>query len=77
MTSPTEPVRAAEAEADSEATPAAPRLEQFEEGITLDRFITETANAHPENKGKFSALLRQVSLASRAEPALSRRGGSP
>jgi len=75
MTSPTEPLRAAEAEADGEATPAAPRLEQFEEGITLDRFITETANAHPENKGKFSALLRQVSLASRLVSARVNRAG--
>ncbi len=51
------------------------RLEQFEEGITLDRFITETAQAHPENKGKFSALLRQISLASRLVSARVNRAG--
>jgi fructose-1,6-bisphosphatase I len=48
---------------------------QFEEGITLDRFIHETAQAHPEAKGKFSALLRQVSLASRLVAARVNRAG--
>lgn len=38
---------------------------QFEEGTTLDRFIFETTQAHPEAQGKFSTLLRQVSLAAR------------
>jgi len=38
---------------------------QFEEGTTLDRFIYETTKAHPEAQGRFSTLLRQVSLAAR------------
>lgn len=62
--------------AEEEATVTMQRgLEQFEEGITLDRFITETANAHPEAKGKFSALLRQISLASRLVSARVNRAG--
>lgn len=48
---------------------------QFDEGITLDRFIHETAQAHPEAKGKFSTLLRQVSLASRLVSARVNRAG--
>ncbi|MEC8422771.1 MAG: class 1 fructose-bisphosphatase, partial [Myxococcota bacterium] len=38
---------------------------QFEEGTTLDRFIFETTRSHPEAQGRFSTLLRQVSLAAR------------
>ena len=76
MTHPTATATAAPtAILDDEGTPAHRPLEQFEEGITLDRFITETANAHPENKGKFSALLRQVSLASRLVSARVNRAG--
>jgi len=48
---------------------------QFEEGITLDRFIYETAQAHPEATGRFSTLLRQVSLASRLVSARVNRAG--
>lgn len=40
-------------------------LPQFEEGTTLDRFIFETTRSHPEAQGRFSTLLRQVSLAAR------------
>jgi len=48
---------------------------QFEEGITLDRFIHETTHAHPEATGRFSTLLRQVSLASRLVSARVNRAG--
>jgi fructose-1,6-bisphosphatase I len=48
---------------------------QFEEGITLDRFIYETTHAHPEATGRFSTLLRQVSLASRLVSARVNRAG--
>lgn len=48
---------------------------QFEEGITLDRFIHETTQAHPEATGKFSTLLRQVSLASRLVSSRVNRAG--
>ena len=48
---------------------------QFEEGITLDRFIYETTQAHPEATGRFSTLLRQVSLASRLVSARVNRAG--
>ncbi len=48
---------------------------QFEEGITLDRFIYETTQSHPEATGKFSTLLRQVSLASRLVSARVNRAG--
>jgi fructose-1,6-bisphosphatase I len=48
---------------------------QFEEGITLDRFIYETTQAHPESTGRFSTLLRQISLASRLVSARVNRAG--
>ncbi len=38
---------------------------QFDEGITLDRFIYETTRAHPTATGQFATLLRQLSLAAR------------
>jgi fructose-1,6-bisphosphatase I len=49
--------------------------EQFEEGITLDRFIYETAKSHPEATGRFSTLLHQISLASRLVSARVNRAG--
>ena len=48
---------------------------QFEEGITLDRFIHETTHSHPEATGRFSTLLRQISLASRLVSARVNRAG--
>lgn len=48
---------------------------QFEEGISLDRFIFETTKAHPEATGQFATLLRQVSLASRLVSARVNRAG--
>ncbi len=48
---------------------------QFEEGITLDRFIHETTRAHPEATGSFSTLLRQISLASRLVSSRVNRAG--
>ena len=39
--------------------------QQFEEGITLDRFIFETTKAQREAQGTLSTLLRQISLAGR------------
>ena len=48
---------------------------QFEEGITLDRFIHESTRAHPEATGRFSTLLRQISLASRLVSARVNRAG--
>jgi fructose-1,6-bisphosphatase I len=50
-------------------------LRQFEEGTTLDRFIAESSKAHPEAQGKFSTLLRQVSLAARLVSARVNRAG--
>ena len=34
--------------------------QQFEEGITLDRFIFETTKAQREAQGTLSTLLRQI-----------------
>ena len=48
---------------------------QFDEGVTLDRFIHETTQAHPEATGRFSTLLRQVSLASRLVSGRVNRAG--
>lgn len=51
------------------------RIEGFEEGITLDRFIFETTRAHPEASGQFAGLLQQVSLAARLVSARVNRAG--
>ena len=48
---------------------------QFEEGITLDRFIFETTREHPEATGQFATLLQQVSLAARLVSARVNRAG--
>ena len=48
---------------------------QFEEGITLDRFIFENTRAHPEATGQFATLLHQVSLASRLVSSRVNRAG--
>lgn len=39
--------------------------QHYAEGTTLDRFIFETTQAHPEATGQFATLLQQVSLAAR------------
>ncbi len=48
---------------------------QFEEGITLDRFIFETTKAHKDATGQFATLLRQVALAARLVSARVNRAG--
>jgi fructose-1,6-bisphosphatase I len=48
---------------------------QFEEGITLDRFIFETTKAHREAQGALSTLLRQISLAGRLVSSRVNRAG--
>ena len=48
---------------------------QFEEGLTLDRFIFETAREHPHAKGQFSTLLQQIALAARLVSARVNRAG--
>jgi fructose-1,6-bisphosphatase I len=48
---------------------------QFEEGTTLDRFIFETTQAHPDAKGQFATLLKQLSLAARLVSARVNRAG--
>ena len=50
-------------------------LQQFEEGLSLDRFIAESEHLHPEASGRFSILLHQVSLASRLVSARVNRAG--
>lgn len=50
-------------------------LRQFDEGISLDRFIAESENLHPEASGRFSILLHQISLASRLVSARVNRAG--
>jgi fructose-1,6-bisphosphatase I len=50
-------------------------LRQFDEGITLDRFIAESEQLHPEASGRFSILLHQISLASRLVSARVNRAG--
>jgi fructose-1,6-bisphosphatase I len=47
----------------------------FEEGTTLDRFIFETTQAHPEATGQFATLLQQVSLAARMVSSRVNRAG--
>lgn len=48
---------------------------QFEEGITLHRFIFESTRAHPDATGQFASLLQQVSLASRLVASRVNRAG--
>lgn len=48
---------------------------QFEEGITLDRFIFETTRTHPEATGRFAVLLQQLALAARLISARVNRAG--
>ena len=48
---------------------------QFDEGVTLDRFIFETTRAHPEATGQFATLLHQVSLAARLVSSRVNRAG--
>jgi fructose-1,6-bisphosphatase I len=48
---------------------------QFEEGITLDRFIFETTKAHRQAQGQFSTLLRQIALAGRLVSSRVNRAG--
>ncbi len=47
----------------------------FDEGTTLDRFIFETTQAHPEATGQFATLLQQVSLAARMVSSRVNRAG--
>ena len=48
---------------------------QFEEGITLDRFIFETTRTHSEAQGQFATLLRQIALAGRLVSSRVNRAG--
>lgn len=48
---------------------------QFEEGITLDRFIFETTKAHRDAQGSFATLLRQIALAGRLVSSRVNRAG--
>lgn len=48
---------------------------QFDEGMTLHRFIFETTQAHPEATGQFATLLQQVSLAARMVSSRVNRAG--
>lgn len=48
---------------------------QFEEGLTLDRFIFETTKAHASARGSFATLLRQIALAGRLVSARVNRAG--
>ena len=48
---------------------------QFEEGITLDRFIFETTKTHREAQGQFATLLRQLALAGRLVSSRVNRAG--
>lgn len=48
---------------------------QFEEGLTLDRFIFETTKAHSSARGSFATLLRQIALAGRLVSARVNRAG--
>ena len=48
---------------------------QFEEGITLDRFIFETTKTHREAQGRFATLLRQIALAGRLVSSRVNRAG--
>lgn len=49
--------------------------QQFEEGISLDRFIFETTRAQPDATGQFATLLHQVSLVGRLVSARVNRAG--
>lgn len=48
---------------------------QFEEGISLDRFVFETTRSRPGATGDFATLLQQVSLAARLISARVNRAG--
>ncbi|MBK7758758.1 MAG: class 1 fructose-bisphosphatase [Deltaproteobacteria bacterium] len=48
---------------------------QFEEGLTLDRFLMETARSHPARTGQFVALMHQVMLAAKMVSARVNRAG--
>ncbi len=48
---------------------------QYDEGMTLHRFIFETTQAHPEATGQFATLLQQVSLAARMVSSRVNRAG--
>jgi fructose-1,6-bisphosphatase I len=50
-------------------------MSQFEEGITLDRFIFETTKAHSSAQGQFATLLQQMALAARLVSARVNRAG--
>ena len=47
----------------------------FEEGTTLDRFLTETTQAHPGATGAFVTLIKQVALAGKLVNARVSRAG--
>ena len=49
--------------------------QQFEEGMTLDRFIFETTKAHAHAQGQFATLLQQLALAARLVSARVNRAG--
>ncbi len=49
--------------------------QQFEEGITLDRFIFETTKAQREAQGTLATLLRQIALAGRLVSSRVNRAG--
>jgi len=48
---------------------------QFQEGLTLDRFIYENTQSHPGATGQFATLLQQVGLAARLVSARVNRAG--
>ena len=48
---------------------------QFDEGITLDRFLMETTQSHPEATGQFVTLLKQVTLAAKMVSSRVNRAG--
>ena len=50
-------------------------MAQFEEGTTLDRFLSETTREHPEATGEFVTLLKQVALAGKLVSARVNRAG--
>ncbi len=48
---------------------------QFEEGITLDRFLMDTLRAHPEAQGVFVNLMQSIALAGKMISARVNRAG--
>ncbi|MCB9743081.1 MAG: class 1 fructose-bisphosphatase [Alphaproteobacteria bacterium] len=52
-----------------------PLRPQFEEGVTLDRFLQETARSHPEATGQFVSLMHQVTLAAKMVSSRVNRAG--